>query len=63
MGSVTEVRGGDTIEVAEVPVRLQGLTCDEKGAELGDRATRAVTELVRGRAVSCDLTGRKSFDR
>ncbi|WP_208856319.1 thermonuclease family protein [Leisingera aquaemixtae] len=63
VGAVTRVRDGDTIEVSGVPVRLQGLTCDERGSPLGDSATRAMKALVRGKAVSCDLTGEKTYDR
>lgn len=62
-GLVTHVRDGDTIEVADVPVRLQGLTCDERGTPLGILATAAMRDLVRGQRVSCDLTGEKTYDR
>lgn len=62
-GAVSHVRDGDTIEVSGVPVRLQGLTCDERGTELGESAKRAVSALVRGKAVACDLTGEKTYDR
>ncbi|WP_170431929.1 thermonuclease family protein [Ruegeria arenilitoris] len=62
-GSVTHVRDGDTIEVSGVPVRLSGLTCDERNTSRGASATRAVTNLVNGQALSCTLTGEKSYDR
>ena len=62
-GPVTNVRDGDTIEVAGVPVRLQGLTCDERGTALGESATRAISGLVRGQEISCGLTGEKTHDR
>lgn len=62
-GSVTHVRDGDTIEVAGVPVRLQGLTCDERGTPLGMVATAAMRDLVRGQRVACDLTGERTYDR
>jgi hypothetical protein len=41
-GHVTHVRDGDTIEVGRRPIRLNGLTCDERGTRLGDRATQAM---------------------
>lgn len=62
-GTVTHVRDGDTIEVAGVPVRLQGLTCDERDTQLGVLATAAMRDLVRGQRVACDLTGERTYDR
>jgi len=62
-GDVTHVRDGDTIEVSGVPVRLQGLTCDERGTALGKSATQAVAALVKGQEVTCHLTGEKTYDR
>ena len=38
-GPITHVRDGDTIEVGKIPIRLNGLTCDERGTAIGDRAT------------------------
>lgn len=62
-GPVTHVRDGDTIEVSGVPVRLQGLNCNERGTALGERATATVTRLVHQGPVSCSLTGEKTHDR
>lgn len=62
-GTVTKVRDGETIEVRGVPVRLQGLTCEEKHTALGQAATIAITDLAAGFFVSCTLTGQKSFGR
>lgn len=42
IGSVTHVRDGDTIEVADVPIRLNGVTCDERGTPMGKQATGLV---------------------
>lgn len=63
VGPVTHVRDGDTIEVAGRPIRLNGVTCDERGAPLGDKATRFVRSLVSGRTVSCTLNGDVTHDR
>ncbi len=63
IGSVTHVRDGDTIEVADVPIRLNGVTCDERGTPMGKQATAAMHTLVAGQRVLCTLTGRKSYDR
>lgn len=63
VGMVTHVRDGDTIEVARRPIRLGGLTCDERGSVLGDRATAAMRGLVLGREVRCMLDGDRTHDR
>lgn len=62
-GTVTGVRDGDTLEVRNVPVRLQGLNCEEKHSPLGQAATLAITDMAAGFFVSCTLTGEKSYGR
>ncbi len=62
-GPVTHVRDGDTIEVSRRPIRLQGLTCDERGTPLGDAATSYVARLIAGERMICELTGDRSYDR
>ena len=62
-GPVTHVRDGDTIEVSDVPVRIANLACAEMDTEAGQRARERMVELVRGKAVACDLEGRMSYDR
>ncbi len=62
-GVVTHVRDGDTIEVNRRPIRLNGLTCDERGTPLGNQATVAMRELVAGKTVTCDLNGDRTYDR
>ncbi|GAA6190912.1 thermonuclease family protein [Phaeobacter sp. NW0010-22] len=63
IGPVTHVRDGDTIEVADVPIRLNGVTCDELGTPMGKQATATMRTLVAGQRVSCSLSGQKSYDR
>lgn len=63
VGEVTHVRDGDTFLVRGVPVRLLGLTCDERDTKRGVSATRAVTRLTSGQTISCSLTGDMSYDR
>ena len=63
VGTVTHVRDGDTIVVGDIPIRLQGMTCNELGNPLGDAAADFMEGLVGGRQVYCSLTGRKTFDR
>ena len=62
-GVVTHVRDGDTIEVNRRPIRLNGLTCDERGTPLGNQATAAMRELVAGKTVTCALNGDRTYDR
>lgn len=63
VGSVTHVRDGDTIEVADRPIRLNGLTCDERGSPLGNQATAAMRTLVSGQTLKCTLNGDRTYDR
>ncbi|WP_372610826.1 thermonuclease family protein [Aquicoccus sp.] len=62
-GRVTHVRDGDTIEVAQVPIRIADLDCAEIGSMEGNKATRRMRELVRSQTVSCRLSGKMSYDR
>ncbi len=63
IGRVTHVRDGDTIEVSGRPIRLNGLTCDEKGKPLGDQATRTMQRLVISKILTCGLNGERTYDR
>ena len=63
IGTVTYVRDGDTVVVRGRPVRLRGITCDERGTALGDLATEAMEQLVAGRTLICRLTGDRNGDR
>lgn len=58
-----QVRDGDTIVVASVPVRLNCLHCPERSDPGGDAATVAMRRLVAGERVTCDLTGEQTYDR
>jgi endonuclease YncB( thermonuclease family) len=62
-GKVTFVRDGDTIEVAHLPVRLNGLATPEGDEPGGSAATRAMREMVSGRIVRCELDGERTHDR
>lgn len=63
VGRVTHVRDGDTIEVAEVPVRIANLDCAERGTAAGTRATQRMRELSGLGPMTCRLEGRTSYDR
>ena len=62
-GPITHVRYGDTIEVGEIAIRLNGLTCDERGTALGDRATAHLKSQVMGKVATCALNGERTYDR
>jgi len=62
-GTVTHVRDGDTIEVGNVPIRLNGLHAPELDDPGGKRAATFMRDLVLHKAVTCSLTGEKSYDR
>ncbi|MEM6579348.1 MAG: hypothetical protein AAF678_12740 [Pseudomonadota bacterium] len=62
-GRVTHVRDGDTIEIGEIAIRLSALDCAERGTEQGTRATETMRALVHRGDLTCDLSGRKSYDR
>ncbi|WP_347813651.1 thermonuclease family protein [Shimia aestuarii] len=63
VGPVTHIRDGDTIEVSRVPIRLNGLNCDERGTRLGNQATAAMKKLVSGKRLNCRLNGEVTYDR
>ena len=62
-GTVTHVRDGDTIEVGEVPIRLNGVSAPELDEPLGPQSKMFMRELVLGQPVRCELNGQKTYDR
>ncbi|MEX2376001.1 MAG: thermonuclease family protein [Dehalococcoidia bacterium] len=62
-GPVTHVRDGDTIEVQGVAVRLEGLHAPELAEARGREAKRFMERQVLGRALRCELSGARSYDR
>jgi endonuclease YncB( thermonuclease family) len=62
-GNVTHVRDGDTIEVGDVAIRLNGLHAPELGEQGGRQAKAFMEKLVSGRQVICELNGERSYDR
>jgi micrococcal nuclease len=61
--TVTHVRDGDTIEVGNIPIRLNGVSAPELKEPLGHQSKRFMKRLVEGRNVSCELDGTKTYDR
>ena len=62
-GQITHVRDGDTIKVGNIAIRLNGLTCDERGTALGDRATAYLRSQVLSNTATCSLNGERTHDR
>lgn len=62
-GTVTDVRDGGTVEVAGVPIRLQGVAAPEWDEPGGPEVTAALREAVAGRELRCELTGERIYDR
>ncbi|MHA3980408.1 thermonuclease family protein [Halovulum sp. GXIMD14794] len=53
---------GDSLVVAGVEMRLNGLDAPEVPTAAGQRARAGLARIARG-PVSCDLTGERSYDR
>ena len=62
-GRVTHVRDGDTIEIGSVAIRIADLDCAERFTQKGQVATHVMRQLVSEKVLSCELEGRKSYDR
>ncbi len=62
-GAVTHVRDGDTVELGGVAVRIANLDCAERDRAAGRAASVRMRELVAGQEVTCELEGRRSYDR
>jgi len=62
-GTVTHVRDGDTIELENIPIRLNGVSAPELDEPLGQASKTFMQELVLGKPIFCDLNGKKTYDR
>ncbi len=62
-GIVSYVRDGDTIEVENIPIRLNGVSAPELDEPLGPESKAFMHELVIGQSVHCELNGEKTYDR
>ena len=62
-GIVVKVRDGDTIEVGKVPIRLNGVSAPELGELLGLKSKEFMLDLVMGKQLRCELSGKKTYDR
>ncbi|SLN29520.1 thermonuclease family protein [Ruegeria meonggei] len=59
----TYVRDADTIVVDGTPVRLNGVDAPELGTRSGRNAKRWMVNYLRGKTVTCDLNGERTYDR
>lgn len=57
------MRDADTIVVDGTPVRFQGVDAPELKTRAGKDAKRWTVNYLRGKKVTCDLTGERSYDR
>ncbi|MEM6834098.1 MAG: thermonuclease family protein [Pseudomonadota bacterium] len=58
-----QVRDADTIVVDGTPVRLQGVDAPEMEYRSGQDARRWMVRYLQDKAVSCELTGERTYDR
>ena len=58
-----QVRDADTIVVDGTPVRLNGVDAPELKTRSGKDAKRWMVNYLRGKEVTCDLNGEKTYDR
>lgn len=62
-GKATKVRDADTVVVAGVPIRLNGVDAPENGTRAGNEATAAMKRYLRGKTLRCELNGDRTYDR
>ena len=62
-GVVSRVLDGDTLVVGSTRIRLQGVVAPELHEPYGPEARDFLTTLALDKQASCDLTGKRSFDR
>lgn len=62
-GKITKVRDADTVVVKGFAVRLNGVDAPENATQAGKQATAAMKRYLRGRTLTCDLNGQRTYDR
>lgn len=58
-----QVRDADTIVVDGTPVRLNGVDAPELKTSAGKDAKRWVVNYLRGKSITCELNGERTYDR
>lgn len=62
-GKVTKVRDADTVVVNGVPIRLNHVDAPENGTRADNQATAAMKRYLRGKTLTCELNGDRTYDR
>lgn len=62
-GKATRVRDADTIVVRGVPIRLNGVDAPENSTRAGKQATAAMKRFLKGKTLTCELNGERTYDR
>lgn len=57
------VRDADTIVLDGLPVRLNGVDAPELRTQAGQSGKRWMQNYVKGKNITCDLNGERSYDR
>lgn len=57
------IRDADTIVLDGTPVRLNGVDAPELKTAAGKDAKRWMVNYLRGKEITCDLNGERSYDR
>lgn len=63
IGPVNYVRGGDTVRIKDVTVRLNGVATPDHREALGSEAETFLRDLVAGKTVNCRVSSQRSHDR
>ena len=62
-GRVTYIRDTDTIFVAGIPIRINGLDAVERDTAGFEQAKLFAQRLVHGKIIKCELNGKRTHDR
>lgn len=62
-GRVTHIRDTDTIFVAGIPIRINGLDAVERDTAGFEQAKLFAQRLVHGKIIKCELNGKRTHDR
>ncbi len=60
--TVTDVRSGDTIEVARSPIKIEALAETEHLWRSKYQARQALADLVKGKTVACEISVKENRD-